>query len=74
MTVEGSKFILLKNGMDLMESERVKLEVILSHSKWLKLAYELKEEFRKIFETCRTIEEGREQFVKWRSENPLYIL
>ena len=39
MTVEGSKFILLKNGMDLMESERVKLEVILSHSKWLKLAY-----------------------------------
>lgn len=65
MVVPGSKFILLKNGVDLMESERVKLEVILSNSKRLKLAYELKEEFRDIFETCRTVEEGREQFVKW---------
>lgn len=65
MTWKNSKFILLKNGVDLMESERVKLEVILSHSKRLKLAYELKEEFREIFETCRTVEEGREQFAKW---------
>lgn len=65
MTWKNSKFILLKNGVDLMESERVKLEVILSHSKRLKLAYELKEEFREIFETCRTVEEGREKFVKW---------
>ena len=65
MTVKGSKFILIKNGMDLMESERVKLEVILSHSKRLRLAYELKEEFRDIFETCRTVEEGRNQLVKW---------
>ena len=64
MTLKNSKFILLKNGVDLMESERVKLEVILSHSKRLKLAYELKEEFREIFES-RTVEEGREQFVKW---------
>ena len=65
MTRKGSKFILLKNGVDLMESERVKLEMILSHSKRLKLAYELKEEFREIFETCRSVAEGREQFVKW---------
>ena len=65
MTVKGSKFILNKNGMDLMESERVKLEVILSHSKRLRLAYELKEEFRDIFETCRTVEEGRNELVKW---------
>ena len=65
MAVQGSKFILLKNGVDLMESERVKLEVILRHSKRLKLAYELKEEFREIFETCQTVEEGREQFIKW---------
>ena len=74
MTLKNSKFILLKNGVDLMKSERVKLEVILSHSKRLKLAYEFKEEFRKIFETCRTVEEGKEQFVKWRSESALHIL
>jgi transposase len=49
-----------------MESERVKLETILSHShQRLQLAYELKEEFRKIFETCRTVEEGREQLGEW---------
>ena len=65
MTFASSKFIRLKNGVDLIESERVKLEMILNHSKRLKLAYELKEEFREIFETCRTVEEGREQFVKW---------
>ena len=64
MTVKGSKFTLLKNGVDLMEPERVKLEVILSYSKRLRLAYELKEEFREIFETCKTVEEGKEQLVK----------
>lgn len=65
MTVKGSKFILLKNGVDLMESERIKLEVILSHSKRLRIAYDLKEEFREIFETCKTVEEGRNQLTKW---------
>lgn len=65
MTVKGSKFILLKNGVDLNEEERVKLKVILSHSKRLKLAYELKEEFREIFETCRTPQEGRNRVGEW---------
>lgn len=65
MTVIGSKFILLKNGVNLIESERVKLEAILNHSKRLKLAYSLKEEFRKIFETCSTVQEGREQLLEW---------
>ena len=65
MTVIGSKFILLKNGVNLTESERVKLEAILNYSKRLKLAYALKEEFRKIFETCSTVQEGREQLLEW---------
>lgn len=65
MTVKGSKFILLKNGVDMTESERVKLEAILNHSKRLKLAYALKEEFREIFETCSTVESGREQLLEW---------
>ena len=65
MTVIGSKFILLKNGINLLESEQAKLKVILNHSERLKLAYELKEEFREIFEADRTVEQGREQFLKW---------
>ncbi len=65
MTVKGSKFILLKNGVDLTQEEQVKLEAILNHSQRLKLAYALKEEFREIFETCSTVESGREQLLKW---------
>ncbi len=65
MTLKGSQFILLKNGVNLLESERVKLQIILSHSKRLTLAYELKEEFREIFETCQTPPEGKKQLMGW---------
>ena len=41
--VKNNKFILLKNGIDLSEEEQEKLELILEHSKRLRLAYELKE-------------------------------
>jgi len=60
MTVKGSKFILLKNGVDLTTSEQIKLTAILRHSQRLKLAYELKEEFREIFGTCNTVEDGKQ--------------
>jgi len=59
MTAKGSKFVLLKNGENLSEAERIALAKILSHSKCLKIAYELKEEFRRIFETCTTVKEGK---------------
>jgi len=65
MTVKGSKFLLLKNGVDLAESERMKLARLLEHDKRLKLAYELKEEFRSIFETCHTVESGKAQLLLW---------
>jgi len=65
MTVKGSKFILLKNGGDLTEEEQTKLIPILNSSKRLKLAYELKEEFREIFETGDSVESGKEQLLLW---------
>jgi transposase len=65
MSLKGSKFILLKNGADLTEEQKVQLADILKHSKRLKLAYELKEEFRDIFECCQTVEEGKEKFLEW---------
>jgi transposase len=65
MTLKGSKFILLKNGVDLTEEQKVKLADILKHSKRLKLAYELKEEFRDIFERSETVEAGKEQLLAW---------
>lgn len=65
MTLKGSKFILLKNGVDLTEAQQVKLADILKHSKRLKLAYELKEEFRDIFESSQTVEAGKEKLLAW---------
>lgn len=43
----------------------VKGSLILRHSERLKLAYELKEEFRNIFETCDTVKASKEQFLTW---------
>ena len=65
MTTKGSRFILLKNGDDLTEEEKLKLDTILSHSQRLRKAYELKEEFRDIFETHQTPEEGKQGILTW---------
>ena len=53
---KGSRFIILRNGVDLKEEERIKLATVLSQSKRIKLAYELKEEFRDIFESHHSVE------------------
>ena len=65
MTVKGSKFILLKNGVDLTEVDQIKLANILAHSQRLRLAYELKEEFRNIFETDYTVAESKAELLLW---------
>jgi len=63
--IKGSRFILLKNNIDLTEEEKVKLETVLKYSKRWRLAYTLKEDFRSIFETCKTPEDGQEQLKEW---------
>jgi transposase len=65
MTLKGSKFTLLKNNDDLTDDEQVKLEAILNGSPCLRLAYELKEEFRAIFDCHQTAEEGKAQLLEW---------
>ena len=65
MKIKGSRFILLKNNVDLTEEQKIKLEDILKCSKHLRLAYTLKEDFRTIFETCRTPKDGHEQLQAW---------
>ena len=65
INIKGSRFILLKNKVDLTEEEKVKLENVLKCSKRLRLAYNLKEDFRSIFETCKTPEEGQKQLKEW---------
>lgn len=62
MTRRGSRFLLLKNKANLTESERLKLEQVLSYSCCLRIAYELKEEFRQIYQTARTPQSGKRRF------------
>jgi transposase len=63
--VKNNKFILLKNGIDLSDKENEKLELILQQSKRLRLAYELKESFRAIYESKLTVEEGKTKIELW---------
>lgn len=63
--IKSSKFILLKNGVDLSREGKEKLEIILKCSNRLRLAYELKEEFRAIYESNITIEEGKTKIELW---------
>lgn len=65
LKIKGSRFILLKNKVDLTEEEKVKLENILKCSNRLRLAYNLKEDFRNIFETCKNPDDGQKQLEEW---------
>jgi transposase len=65
ITDKGSKFILLKNYVDLSDEQEEKLIVILSQSETLAKAYILKEELREIYETLYNVEEGKSEIEKW---------
>lgn len=70
---KASRFIILRNGVDLKEEERIKLATVLSQSKRIKLAYELKEEFRDIFESHHSVEEGKKLLLEWiKKAQPIY--
>jgi transposase len=49
-------FIVLRNGVNVKKEERIKLATVLSQSKRIKLFYQLKEEFRDIFESHHSVE------------------
>ena len=65
ITDRGSKFILLKNFVDLSQEKEEKLIVILSQSKTLTEAYILKEELREIYETLYNVEKGMSEIEIW---------
>jgi transposase len=63
--IKNSKYILLKNGVDLSEAQRETLRLILQQSNRLRKAYALKEESREIYESRISVEDGREKFNLW---------
>ena len=70
---KGSRFIVMRNGVDFKEEERIKLATVLSKYKRIKLVYELKQEFREIFESHNSVEEGKKSLLEWiKKAQPIY--
>lgn len=62
------KYLLLKNFVDLTIEEQENLLAILSRSPCLRIAYEMKEEFRDIYETSRSVKSGFRRMSKWLAQ------
>ncbi len=58
----------MKNAEELSSEEKEKIDQVLSQSPCLTVAYELKEEFRKIYETSSTVKSGLRQMKKWLAQ------
>ena len=65
ITDRGSKYLLLSNRINLEQAQIEKLEVILKKSECLRIAYEMKEEFREIYETNMTVTIAQTEFKDW---------
>jgi transposase len=57
--------LILTNNKNLNAQELEELEKLLNKSKRLRIAYDYKEEFRRIYEDSKTVEKGKEEFIKW---------
>jgi transposase len=70
--LKGSRFLLLKNSQDLTELETEQLEQLLNQSACLRIAYEMKEEFREIYETNQTVQSGLNRMKKWLAQAQVF--
>ena len=61
ITDRCSKYLLLSNGVNLNPEQIDKLELTLKKSECLRIAYEMKENFRRIYETNLTVEKGQKK-------------
>ena len=67
--LKRSKYSLLKNEKDLTEPQKIKLEAIKENFPSLKKMQELKEEFRKIYETSENPTEGMLSISEWLAKS-----
>lgn len=65
ITDRGSKYLLLSNRINLEQEQIEKLEIILNKSECLRIAHEMKEEFREIYETKMTVTIAQIEFKDW---------
>jgi transposase len=65
ITDRGSKYLLLSNRINLEQDQIEKLEIVLKKSECLRIAYEMKEEFREIYETNMIATVAQTEFKDW---------
>ena len=68
-----SRGLLLKNEDNLTEEETGELEELLKESPCLRIAYELKEELRDIYQTSTTVKMGLRKLKKWLSSAQIIL-
>ena len=57
-----------------MHPEQIdKLELILGKSECLRIAYEMKEKFREIYETNLTVKEGQKKIKEWLNQAQVFF-
>ena len=72
ITTKGSRTLLLTNAEDLLEKDQLQLQSILSQSPCLQIVYEMKEDFRQIYETSSTPQVARQKFQNWLKSAKLF--
>jgi transposase len=65
ITDRGSKYLLLSNRSNLNSDQIERLAITLEKSECLRIAYEMKEEFREIYETDMTVKIAQTKFKDW---------
>ncbi|WP_017714673.1 transposase, partial [Prochlorothrix hollandica] len=65
LKIKHIRSLILKNGTDLNDEEKKLLEIILKSSERLSNAYQLKEDFRQIYETDQEPEVAKVKLEEW---------
>ena len=73
ITDRGSKYLLLSNRINLEQAQIEKLEMTLKKSECLRIAYEMEEEFREIYETNMTVKIAQTEFKNWLNHADLFF-
>ncbi len=73
ITDRQSKYLLLSNRVNLNPLQIDKLELTLGKSECLRIAYEMKEKFREIYETNLTVKEGQNKIKEWLNHAQVFF-
>ncbi|HEY9295645.1 MAG TPA: transposase [Phormidium sp.] len=73
ITDRGSKYLLLSNRSNLNVEQIQRLAITLKKSECLRIAYEMKEEFREIYETHMTLKIALVKFKDWLNHAQIFF-